>query len=809
MEPFQTASSVGGRRPRTLVRSHSMLPLPFEKSPERPYTATRKGNAANAVPVPLTPRRQRCKAPEEKTPTRSQACNASDSKLPQRPSTLPRNWAGTGKPKKSYPALGDTFSRSARATSPFRPPSRINTSTPFYSVSPRKATPRKGTSPMRNSIPNFAPSNHHPDLLATITPGGTTFSQEVNAALPNVVAQDSTNAMQMNSPPTPPMSPHIPALDPDLSDISSLEDFSSHSGGSPPHSPRLNAQDTSTDLDNSKESLARRQYAAQEGLLWNNAKSLLEQDFLHPVNLNESEFVSLVCGKKADRPEWFRINLATVIKRTIDQWMRAHRTLVKAGIPPSELRKESLNAFEFMNDTQQSHFIQSYKLAERQILNAGDALQMTQQERDYFALLPLPDKYNFINNYTDPPIQGLESSGSPQLNSRQSRVDLLKSKKADKLKALQEKLNEMKQIEQDIRELEERGSLSDCVHDEDLTSAEVYDDDHLEMDFGKKALAELEDPFVDQPESPTKGNIFHEYTLSERTNLPKQTSTSHTPEGTISDQRAKIPYDDSAEYRDFMDDSWHCFEDLSKADTKAIVEVTALPLPIPEATDPCCETESISTHESMPELVLLDTISKSNDQIKETSTTPNGYTVVRKVSDNMDIESFATVGEQARIFAQELSEIAKILESGVHSFSAIEDRLQQANYRASLDSAICLPETTTEMTNALPKSHHTTERKTSMTTILSESSTTSDKLVLKDVTIATPDVGYESSRSSHVEYMGPLFARERASHASEEGTLRGTLSKKSGTVRKKLSQFFGSIRRKESRRDLRDLSKVF
>lgn len=369
----------------------------------------------------------------------------------------------------------------------------------------------------------------------------------------------------------------------------------------------------------------------------------------------------------------------------------------------------------------------------------------------------------------------------------------------------------MKQIEQDIRELEERGSNSSDQQRRDLTSSEVYDDDHLEMDFGAQGLTEQDDPFVDQPYEPsTKGNIFHEYMLSERTNQANQPSATHTSEGFISDQKPKVPYHDSGEYRDFMDDSWHCFEDSAKANANDTVEVTTLPESYPETVD-CVETASISSADSMPELVALDA-PKPYEELKE-CTVPNEYKVVRKVSDNMEIESFATVGEQARIFAKELSEIAKILESGVHNFSAIEDKLQQANYKASLDFAICLPEPPIAHMNTsdgVPISH-TLERKTSMTTILSESLTTSAKVVSKDVAVATPDVGYESSRSSRVEYIGPLFARGRSTRASYSGEeeSRGTFSKKSGTIRKKMSQFFGSIRRKEPRRDVKDLSKLF
>lgn len=113
MDSFRTVSLVGGRPQRPIARSHSMLPLPFDKSPERPSTAPR------AAPAPLPPRRQRGKLTIEipPSPTRLQARNSSDSKLPMRPSTLPRSWAGTGGAKKTYPALGDTFARPARVTS--------------------------------------------------------------------------------------------------------------------------------------------------------------------------------------------------------------------------------------------------------------------------------------------------------------------------------------------------------------------------------------------------------------------------------------------------------------------------------------------------------------------------------------------------------------------------------------------------------------------------------------------------------------------------------------------------------------------
>lgn len=117
MESFRTVSLVGGRPHRTVARSHSMLPLPFDKTPERPSTTTRAATATATAAAALTPRRQRGKLPDEKNPTRLQARNTSDSKLPLRPSTLPRSWAGTGGAKKTYPALGDTFTRPARVPS--------------------------------------------------------------------------------------------------------------------------------------------------------------------------------------------------------------------------------------------------------------------------------------------------------------------------------------------------------------------------------------------------------------------------------------------------------------------------------------------------------------------------------------------------------------------------------------------------------------------------------------------------------------------------------------------------------------------
>lgn len=275
-----------------------------------------------------------------------------------------------------------------------RQPSRVKSFTPLNS-----ATPRKGPGQTASSIPDFAPSNHHPDLLAAITPGASAVPQSPNTtSTQNATAHGSTSAIRINNPQnllTPPDSPQLPAVESNLSDLSSLEDFSLHEG-SPPHSPRLNALDRATGSGSAKELIAHQQYNAQEGLLWDTARWALEQDFLHPVNLTESEFVSLVCGSARDRAEWFRDNLPSVIKRTIDQWMRAHHTLVKAGIPPSDLKKETLDAFEFMDDSQQSYFIQSYKLAERQLLTAGDDMSMTRQQRDYFGSLPLPEKYNFI-----------------------------------------------------------------------------------------------------------------------------------------------------------------------------------------------------------------------------------------------------------------------------------------------------------------------------------------------------------------------------------------------------------------------------
>ncbi|RDL38421.1 uncharacterized protein BP5553_02761 [Venustampulla echinocandica] len=243
-----------------------------------------------------------------------------------------------------------------------------------------------------NSNSIFAPANHHPELLTSISPKQIGIDARVLRNADFRKSSSLSNATSVDNP------------------------FSDEPSVTPPEMLKLEtdtqqAHDPLADCHPTPDSFkvvddpipdpltAAQQYRTQQGSFWESVKRVLATSFLHPANLTETEFVSLVCTHGEQKPAWFEKNRLRVAHRAVNQWVTAHKTLINAGIPPRELRGRLLDAFEWMDKTEQNMFIHSYKLLQRHILMDAASLNLTYAEQEKFLSLALPGKYDFVKAY--------------------------------------------------------------------------------------------------------------------------------------------------------------------------------------------------------------------------------------------------------------------------------------------------------------------------------------------------------------------------------------------------------------------------
>ncbi len=103
---------------------------------------------------------------------------------------------------------------------------------------------------------------------------------------------------------------------------------------------------------------AGQQYCDCKGDLWDKATGILECYYLHPADLSESEFISLVCIADDKRTAWLEENLNGVKLQVIQKYMTSYRLLIDAGINPSWI---SIEMFEFMTNEEQALFVDQCK----------------------------------------------------------------------------------------------------------------------------------------------------------------------------------------------------------------------------------------------------------------------------------------------------------------------------------------------------------------------------------------------------------------------------------------------------------------
>jgi hypothetical protein len=147
--------------------------------------------------------------------------------------------------------------------------------------------------------------------------------------------------------------------------------------------------------------MARIQFRNRRGPLWNLANKDLEKLFLHAANLKESEFMELVCCGKDEVQTWLDKNKGPIMRRSMEQWFKAHDALKNAGIQPRELNENVLDVFEWMTKQEQADFIKAYQRLYAMVKASQEGLHLTRWEFDHFSKLSLADKFYFIQEYKD------------------------------------------------------------------------------------------------------------------------------------------------------------------------------------------------------------------------------------------------------------------------------------------------------------------------------------------------------------------------------------------------------------------------
>jgi hypothetical protein len=691
--------------------------------------------------------------------------------------------------------------------------------------------------------PNFSPSNHHPDLARSLPSDSIEISRKdcvasnsEGAPLDESSFVETTGINHVeNMPITPPLSPRVIPLA--ANSRSNQEYFSIET-------------DPVDCVEHESWAMACQDYTIQNGIFWDKACLLLEEHFLHPSNLSQREFASLVCARYEDITKWLHQNLSPIVHRTVARWTEANSMLIEAGISPCELRDKFLDEFEYMNHAERMEFIQTYKLIESRVLAAENTLYFTDEQRRAFALMSIVEKYDYITNSATIQAESLPLERSDvivQADSRQSKVNYLRAEKAGKLRALQSKLHEMRLIENSISELE--GPLphrsASCLfrisEDHELENVDLpsYSDvesyvevseqhDHNDSGCNKLAIVRTapvyrenkpkdnswekilpDDPFVDHSpchDSSTKGNLCHHYGSNVQ-NLREEYATTSTDStrDMSSPSSINIPYYDGVEYQDYVDDTWRCYED------------SAIPL-FPHELK-----ATVTEHTDVKDFAVVAIVTDpTNTKVPDTDLSgEQGLTHPAAAEPLVIFEQARQFAAETRQLAAEMLVIANTVEANTPEVKKQHEQFRTEVKAHHRDSAVCMDvdildtqpanhDVVGDLAGSLNGDNKSIARKASMSTIFSQSSITShEEVVLRDVSASKPDMTPEHFATSvHLELMNthtttPTYevktdAGKDSYDAGIEDVLPVDLNKKK-SVRKKLSRFFGSLRNKSLR----------
>jgi hypothetical protein len=587
---------------------------------------------------------------------------------------------------------------------------------------------------------------------------------------------------------TPPLSPRVDTHPPPAENASSDQEYYS-----------MEAEPFNYD-EPEPWAMACQDYTSQSGVFWDKACLLLEEHFLHPSNLSQREFVSLVCAREENTTNWFHHNLAHIVHRTVGRWTEANTMLIEAGISPCKLRDQFLNEFEYMDCAERMEFIRNYEMIESRVSAAENTLYFTDEQRRAFVQMSIMEQYDYITNCAT--LHDYQATRSPlkrsdlaiKRDSFKSKVDYLKAEKAGKFKSLQSKLDEMKLIEKTINEPDGPLSqkLDSCLvsiskdHNQkhvDLPSysdvesyieeseqhdcngsgcsklvivrtAPVYCENKPQQESWEKILPD--DPFVEHSpshEPSTKGNLCHQYGSIVQSSHGE---CQKTPVNGICDMPSpsslNVPYYDGVEYQDYVDDTWRCYEESAIPVTHGIKATS------PYRTD-AKDFAVVTVVTELTNTKVLDTDLSGDHALTSTASADSTQT-----------------HEQVRQFAAEMLAIANTVETTADVQKPYE-QFQTGVDATHRDSAVCMemdhPDQQPANNNGVggmvvspDNDKKPTIRKASMSTILSQSSVTSEKVMLRSVSTKKPDMKQEAFTASvHLEFME---TRPKASSLDDE-----------------------------------------
>ncbi|KAG9231009.1 hypothetical protein BJ875DRAFT_487406 [Amylocarpus encephaloides] len=776
LEDHTAGFSDTARTHGTPTQSFPHVPVSCEKSPSNNENKD-QGRAVKLSFDPgtkaatLTPRRRRYKVPAtDNSPSSTQDEVMPSFKLPLRPTTLPR----TRHPSRTSLPVWEAGKVSNPR--PNRQPPDAASAGPNTASSKLLRSNHAGT--------DFSPSNHHPDLASCLPKEPTQVPGEPSNETIAVRAGCDTYILL-----TPPSSPEIIAGL--YVDDATFSDTSLSPG-----------DDTSIDANQYK-TIIEQQYNDHQGFFWNSAAHLLEEHYLHPEYLTKSEFISLVCGTTADTSSWLRDNLPEIKHRASKRWMNANYALRNAGISPWEIDAEFMEAFEFMDDEEQRIFIQSYQRLERHVANAEEDLRLGRQEREHYASLSLPGKHDFIKKHKfSAQLEADMGAEETRAAKRRPRVESLKARKAEKLQVLKEKLDEMKQIEQSIRDLENGSSRSSSSlgshysessgenspssngseYHENVDQRNPIFQNHLSFGLG----AEADDPFVDPVGLPTKGTLFHQYAIPEPRTSQQPLITTPNPLNSLKPERTnKMPYYDGVEYQGYVDDSWLCFEN------------------IPPNPNPLTESNLASRLivNNGPTITTSHAEESSGGSERELSYEGASTKINEIQNDEFPIiedGNKAKAEERASVMAK-LTRLAKLLHVDTSYTARTKFSGENSSQEEGAQTKISIEDVAVD--SSIEKLQHSQgpTTKDSMLSITSESSPTSTidhKPTTKKVVSATRNLDHDFPKSFHVEFLEPVLKRS-ATNGGDSGEKSTSAKPTRRSIRKKMSKLFGSLRRKE------------
>ncbi|KAF4625736.1 hypothetical protein G7Y89_g12430 [Cudoniella acicularis] len=617
------------------------------------------------------------------------------------------------------------------------------------------------------------------------------------------------------TPPTTPDPPFQPPQDKAFSEIENGNSFSEFSILDKANRPIV----------------AREQYRNHEGILWESARRILENYFIHPAHLTGKEFESLVCSDEIQVSGWLTENIPQLVHRAVGRWAKANQTLIKAGISPSELNEGFLDVFEWMDESEQDNFIQRYKKLDKQIFTGREGLRLTARQRGKLMSMAGSQKKNFLKAYLAGEVQeNPRKKSSKQFQTFKSNIESLKRANKKKLKILEQRMQALEEIErsaQRLNSLRLSAASSRASESGDFTDLElspIHSPHKGHSGYESETIQALLD---EQTRNGRKrGSTSFSTTKIHVRTQPEKQSLSQTEIciGAITDPETPPIAGLQIEHGDRMEDVWANFEDELNEATSQSSHSSARTFVEPSTRD--AMTDTCNSWDSGPHYTGHASENLGNNQWA------NIFATRTVIDVDGILESHGPWGQSSikedptesfQVTSTNMPDTIFVRNLGVAWAPTVifgGDQTPVEVRKMSEDSGICLDvEFSTEecATNIDPLGQfddgdsdvlvQAILRETSISTSMSESSSTSVDIVMKNVPSSIPDVDIGIAKSiweceAVLEDFGPpcsvhAFDPSSPFLGDEFGSSELPAEQaRTRSVRKKISRFFGSLKSK-------------